>query len=195
MTITRIDPSDIAQWIQENLVSQQDQSEDGVYVSHCIPPIYQSYCKIFHPIYLDLSAPAENSSWNAADECPDMIGDKLISVSTNYGDRGSRVRWKELALKYGLKFHPEINERSLSNAFPSGSFPRSLLGPDEGTLDDTTCDRLIQILLPFTNKLLCYFYYESIATVNRVTPIVYWGQLDEISQCLNYDLLLGARYT
>lgn len=88
-------------------------------------------------------------------------------------------------MRYGLQFHPEITAESFSRRFPSRSWPRHLVGPDEGSLDLDTCDWLVKCLEPFTGPFdsgsldrRCYFYYDAVASPRR--PVTYSGDLRDV---------------
>ncbi|MBX7223854.1 MAG: hypothetical protein K1Y36_28320 [Blastocatellia bacterium] len=190
MALERIQTNDLAEWISDGtdcLLTLDDPNWRGNFVSHCIPPIFQAYCKLFHPIYTDDSVPADSGSWAAADDEPEMPG-RLVSVSTDSGPHGRRVRWQELADKFGLRFHSEFNDTSLQWVFPDNSWPRSLLGPDEGSLDAPTCRRLIEVLKPFTGDATCFFHYDLIATRGCEAEVGFRGKLEDATLCCDNDV-------
>lgn len=199
MTIERIESDEKFQWIRDGTArirSTEDTDFIGNFVSDCIPPVYAAYCKLFHPIYTNASVPAKTGSWASAEIYPwnKTIG-RLVSISTNFGPQGRRVRWQELADNFGLQFHPEFNKQSLTRVFPDQSFPRSLLGPDEGDLDSPTCLRLINNLEPYTNEQLCFFHYDLIATPELEADKSFSGELSEILDFRNDQVARGGTPT
>jgi len=189
MPLKRIQSNDLPKWIRDDtdrLLTLDGSDWRGNFVSHCIPPIFAAYCKLFHPIYTDATVPGDSGSWAAADDAPETMG-RLVSVSTDSGPHGRRVRWRELAEEFGLRFHPEFNDTSLQRVFPDNSWPRSLLGPDEGSFDTSTCRRLIDALQPFTGGATCFFHYDVIATRRCESNIAFRGNLDDAIRCCDDD--------
>ena len=133
-------------WIKENTDVPELRPEmwRGNFVSHCVPKIYPAYCKILHPIYEDLSVADRGVSWDdvkvlRVDE-GDPIDNLLNESTTIYAgpDEAStlrRISWKQLAGQLGLTFHPEINVDTFTSNFAGRSWPRYLIGPDEGNLN------------------------------------------------------------
>lgn len=194
MALERIESNDVAQWIRDNtdsLLTLEDPDWRGNFVSLCVPPNFAAYCKIFHPIYTDASVAADCGSWAAADDTPEIPG-RLVSTSTDAGPHGPRVRWRELADKYGLQFHPEYNERSLVQVFPDNSWPRSLLGPDEGSLDTSSVRRLTGALQPFTGDATCFFHYDVIATRRCESDVAFCGTLHDAIHCCDDEDVYGS---
>lgn len=148
-----------------------DASQGGVRLENLVPAVFPAYCKLFHPIYVDPEVSGRSTSWHQAESQgrPDLgvlaglrAGGTLVRESSDGRVKGERVRWRELAERYGLTFHSEIHADSLTKAF-GGSWPRYLLGPDEGRLDDETCDALVSVLGPLTGAVPCYFYYSGLS--------------------------------
>lgn len=180
-------------WIEEalpTLLESDDPAWCGNFVSHCLPAVYPAYAKIFHPIYEDDGVEDRGVSWAQADDEPEMIG-RLVSVGSGPDPSGSRVTWRDLAEELGLRFHSEVNEHSLIRAFPQKSFPRYLLGPEEGSLDRPTCQALIQALTPHASGEACFFYYVSIATPG-IEPLLFRGALPEVLQSFNLEGVYGT---
>jgi hypothetical protein len=102
-----------------------------------------------------------------------------------------RVRWSELANRYGLKFHAEINEESFTRSFRGRSWPRYILGPDEGTLDRETCDALVSALSSQGGTPSCYFYYSGLSIAydspDGYAPRLYKGSLTNVRCFLELD--------
>jgi hypothetical protein len=199
MALNRIESIDVAKWIRdgtERLLAPDDTNWHGNFVSHCVPPIFEAYSKLFHAIYTDASAVDDPRSWAAADTTIRSIGGvdlgRLQSVPSDYGPKGRRVPWRELAERFGLQFHAEFNDTSLTRVFPDNSWPRSLLGPDEGTLDEVTCQRLVEILKPFTERQSCHFHYDVIATGRCEADVAFSGELDDVIECCNDPEVRGT---
>jgi hypothetical protein len=92
------------------------------------------------------------------------------------------VLWHTLAKRYGLAFHPEFNHESFRKAFATGSWPRYLLAPAEGTLDRKTCEALISVLKPLSQTERIYFRFSDY--LMNDLPHLYSGDLNELTAFL-----------
>jgi hypothetical protein len=165
----------------------------GNVVAQCIPRVFPAYCKLFHPIHEDASIRSHDLTWDEekrANPAPVETepGRKalagILSNSLLVGRRSgveetpdTRILWRPLAEQYGLVFHPELNHESFRRAFATGSWPRYLLGPAEGTLDRKTCEALISVLAPFSQTLAIYFRFSDY--LMNDLPHLYSGDLNE----------------
>ncbi len=195
------------EWIENSLppAPKKFEAEVGITVSDYLPPNFQAYCKIFHPIYVDLSVKDKHLAWDEearrqSTELPHDLPPEIRPVLAEMQSRatliwglpdepfeGKRILWKEVAREYGLHFHPEFSERSLTSSFPTRSWPRYLIGPDEGLLDAESTHQLILLLTPFTGRQECFFYYDNFAT-RKVETLIYRGALEEVA-----DFVAGNR--
>jgi len=125
----------------------------GVSVRHCVPSKFPSYAKVFHPIYTD----------------PPSRG----------RIKGKRVLWRELAQRFSLEFHPEINASFFAPVSQEGTWIENLIGPDKGHLDEDTCGVLIDTLERFTGQHQCWFYYTGIS-ISGYEPRLYHGDIQDI---------------
>src|SRR5437899_1572162 len=163
--VTDLAPS---KWIDENtdtLLAGTNPEWRGNFVSHCVPSIYSAYLKILHPIYEDLSISDRSITWNDLKEMPSdpndpvdqLLGEATIVYGGEYQtDSLRRIRWKELADQRGLIFHPEINVDTFTRSFEERSWPRYLIGPDEGLLEDESCKRIVDTLASSADSQKCY---------------------------------------
>lgn len=170
----------------------------GNVVAQCIPRVFPAYCKLFHPIHEDASTRSHYLTWNeekSANPAPleTEPGKKalaaLLSDSVLVGrcsgveeTQEARVLWRTLAERYGLTFHPEFNPESFRKVFKTGSWPRYLLGPAEGTLDRKTCEALISVLKPFSHAQAIYFRFSDYL-INDL-PHLYSGDLGDLTTFL-----------
>jgi len=168
-------------WIGE--CTDQDSHPESIwgFVSEYLPGTYAAYCKIFHAIYEDFAVTDKSITW-------DEVRSK---GSLESSDQIERVTWQDLATRYSLKFHAEINQDSFALNFPKGSWPRHLIAPREGTLDEEECTQLVAVLSPFTIDQSCHFYYDSIVrtTDDGNVGTLYQGELarvDELSDAGDY---------
>ena len=165
-------------------------------VAHCIPPIFPRYVKILHPIYEDLSVQNEDLTWQddagvkpavSQTEIGQIIQDALSRSTLVYGgvEPGShpvRIRWAELARRLGMPFAPTLSSWSFTRRFPGGSWPRRLIGPDEGTLASVERDALISVLRRHTNPDRCFFHFWYLATSEWTEDLLFEGSLNDAGQ-------------
>ena len=161
-------------WIAEHTDQSLHQESPWSYVCEYLPVNYPAYCKIFHAIYEDLSITDKAVTW-------DEVRPKGSSDSS---DEVKRVKWQDLAAEYSLEFHPEMNQDSFALNFPKGSWPRYLIAPREGTLDEEECPGLVHVLAPFSNDQPCYFFYDPLArsAANDFVGVLYHGDLDGVDE-------------
>ena len=127
-----------AEWIRDGRVPLERVAFPPVRVHNCVPPLFEAWRKVLHPIY----------------RAVDIDGHVM---------RGERVRWEELAREVGLKFHPEIHDASWATVFPAGRWPARLRAPRTGTLDAEACIALVEILEAHTQAESCFFYYTGVS--------------------------------
>jgi len=185
----------------------------GFGIARLLPPVFSAYRKILHVNHVDLSVTDRSLSWHqaagrtrldrsAAPDTPEDIPTKEIVeglVSRGMIERGvpegpfpnSRVRWRDLATQYSVDFTPQITDAAFTAVFPGRSWPRYLVGPHEGTLDEEGCRRLCEILAPLTGTQRCFFYYELIAT-RSMEALLYSGHLDEVSTTCGIEAAQGT---
>lgn len=208
--LERINDLSATDWIRKKVDSLENfESRGGNYVTHCIPNVFESYCKVFHNIYEDTSINDKTVTWDDLHkqkpvDLEDPVQKVLNDATTVYGrdfdhDNVIRVRWKVLAERYNLLFHDEMNVDSFSRNFPTGSWPRYLIGPDEGMLDGSTCKEIVRSIAISTSDFdlsqECFFLYDLIATATYDSDLLYNGplksifdtyQLDEVSSTPTY---------
>jgi hypothetical protein len=196
---------DLAQseWIANSRAPMPTEPYSPVRVSNCLPCGFPAYRKLFHPIYVDPTVSDLSVSWHqaASSEHPSVGvagGGTLVRESSHGREKGERVCWQHLAKRYELKFHPEINDSSFKKAFPDGSWPRYLLGPDEGTLDQETCDALVSALSQPLGDKSCFFYYSGMSVLcgpDYYAPRLYKGALtDVLAFFMTDDVIASPEY-
>jgi hypothetical protein len=165
-------------------------------VAHCIPPIFPCYAKIFHPIYEDLSVQDRRLTWHedarAEPAAPrtqvdQSIQDALSGSTVVYGaaepgSRPVRIRWAELARQLGMPFAPTLSSWSFTRRFPGGSWPKYLIGPQEGNLASVEQGALTSILHRNTNIDRCFFHFWFLATSDWKEDLLFEGSLDDASR-------------
>ncbi len=158
-------------WIGKS--TNQDAHPESIwgFVSEFLPVTYAAYCKIFHAIYEDLAVTDKSATW-------EELG---VKGDLDSSDQIERVTWQDLTTRCSLQFHSEINQDSFALNFPKGSWPRHLIAPREGTLDEEESPQLATVLTPFTNDQPCCFYYTSIANAGD-SETLYQGELTEVDE-------------
>lgn len=191
--LERMADLETASWIEgalPSLLQWDDPAWRGNFVSHCLPSVFSNYAKVFHPIYADDAVEDRSVSWAQSDDRPETIG-RLVSVGPGPDPSGRRVTWQSLAEGLGLTFHSEINDQSLERGFPDKSFPRYLLGPEEGSLDRPMCQTLVHALTPYTKSEACFFYYVAIATPG-IEPLLFRGALSDVFESFDLEGVYGT---
>lgn len=192
-----------ASWFKKHLDKIEENRElwNGNFVSHVVPSIYPAYCKIFHPIYEDLSIKDHSISWNDvakrdAKPSDDPVDALLAKSVTVYGgeydpENTRRVKWQDLAAEYGLVFHSEFNVDSFSRNFRGFSFPRYLIGPEEGNLNSETCREIVKSIAIATSDFKasqkCVFHYDLIATQTCENDKLFEGQLIDVFKTVDLE--------
>ena len=110
-----------------------------------------------------------------------------IWVGAANGDskESARVLWANLASRCGLKFHPEINDYYFRLAISDREFVKNLRGPEEGNLDDATCQAILESVRHARGSEHCWFYYSGIRPPFETR--LYGGSLDEVLLCSSLD--------
>lgn|SRR3989442_323405 len=182
-------------WITENTdLLNEKQRKEGVFVSNCVPKGYTAYCKLFHSIFEDLSVTDRTLTWNdvKGQENIHALGSIVTSATPKMPFSGRRIRWQELAERYHLTFHPEIDCNTFTRNFPGRSWPRYLVAPSEGSLDNDICDRLAGLLKPFTGTQKCYFHYDLISTRKNESDLLFEGILGDVVQTYDLEEVYGS---
>lgn len=194
-------------WITEGVANLAPGTNHTV--AHCIPPIFSSYTKILHPIYEDLSIQNKELTWQEEDKAKapmpvpktetertlaDILsGSTLVYGGSHAGSRLARIRWADLAGRLGLSVGPTISAQSFTRKFPGGSWPRHLIGPEEGYINGPEREALASVLCRHTNVDRVFFHFWLLATTNWESDKLFEGLLDEVS--LFPDEALGVRRT
>ena len=191
-------------WITEGVAGAR-----GGTVAGCLPALFPAYAKIFHPIYEDLSVQDDQLTWDQADKASaaapepetetgrilaDVLGGStLVYGGASPGARLVRIRWAELAGRLGVPFVPTLSAASFTRRFPSGSWPRHLVGPDEGSLAGPERDELISVLRGHTNAGRILYRFWFLATAGWDRDKLFEGSLGEASLFPSDEL--GVRCT
>ena len=155
-------------WISASrwpLGSREDRG-DGHTIRHLLPDSFESYYKILHPMYRDTSVADESRKWRREDKFRDR---DLV-----------RITWKELAKKFGVPYHRQINPHAFGRTL-EGGWPRYIVSASEGELDAPYLARLGQVLSRHTSSTCWYFEYFQVATEFILTDELYVGELSDLA--------------
>ncbi len=184
------------EWIVEGV--RQKTPENNYTVAHCIPPIFPSYAKIFHPISEDSAVQSDTLTWqeDAQNFTPQPgipkspathVVQEFIERSTLvYGgarpnSRLVRIRWAQLAWRLGLPFTVTLSSWSFTRRFPGRSWPKRLIGPKEGSLEGPERDALVSVLHRHTKVDCCFFHVWLLATNEWREDLLFEGGLRDAS--------------
>lgn len=181
------------EWITSGVIPPIERVDgqpwSGTTVSNCVPPVFSAYAKVLHPIYEDLTIEDSTLSWDDVDKGrrspSDLVEElkqsaKLVYVTPDGQRPLRRVRWAELAQRYGLQYTPELMAETFTRIFPGASWPRHLFGPTEGSLDEEMRDALVEILKDRTESGDCYFHFWFMATRELEQDLLYRGPIGEV---------------
>lgn len=159
----------------------------GNFVSHLLPPVFESYAKLLHKIeghYEFIDEPLSPPE-NAILRIPSCEPLKSFVRSRRADPQeSSRIRWKELAELLNVPFSPAINHEWYRKKLPDPwCWPRLLSGPSDGHLSQEECETLVSVLKPFTAKQGCFFRFSDIPFYTRSgEPQLFRSELDEVSE-------------
>jgi hypothetical protein len=175
-------------WIRtgrDELASGRTPDWRGNFVSHLIPPVFESYAKLLHGIqahYEFVDQPL-SAAENAILRIPTCEPLRSFVEGRRADPRGSRIRWKELADLLDVPFAPAINHEWYRQKLKDPwCWPRLLSGPDEGYLSEEECQALASRLKSVVDGEDCFFRFSDIpfyAPVRAGEPQMFRGTLDE----------------
>ncbi len=192
---------DPCRWITDNVT----ELSAGVpaTVTHCVPPVFPLYAKVFHAVHEDPSVRDRALTWHEAEtrslgpDAAPVEGAARSRLVYGGADRASRlvpIRWAELAGRYGIAFVPTLSSWSFTRLFPGSSWPRHLVGPIEASLTAPERDALVAVLRRHTAVDRVLFRFWVLATTDWGGGDKLWeGVLDDVASFP--DEALGARTT
>lgn len=130
----------------------------GVRVDRCLPA-FEAYVKVLHPIWLTEAGRGPKEP--------------------------SRILWVDLARRNGLQFHSEMNANYFHLASSGRELGGDIQGPDEGRLDDVTCQAILESIRSIKGSEQCLFYYSGIGPPHETT--LYKGFLEDVLLCFKLD--------
>lgn len=174
----------------------------GARVSEFLPDQFEAYVKVLHPIYVDEGVVDRSVTWDQVDKRQRAPGrtphdrvDEVIADATLVGGgpeettSSSRIRWAELAERYGVRVGPELDKETFTDAF-GGSWPRYLFLPEEGDLEEALLRVLVDHLANHTGPdEPCVFYYWLLKTDHLDWERVFEGALRSVlHEPANWDV-------
>jgi hypothetical protein len=189
-----VDANASISWMLSSLVpvaGRRDANWSGNRINCCLPSGYAVYLKVFHEILEDLSVSDRSATWNdesSRDTPKSAFEERLQDVLSNSVLERSapdepfpsrRISWADLAARYGLTFHPELSHSSFSRRFPGRSWPRYLVGPEEGSLSAEEFPALIECLLSRSDGQDVYIYWGLPCEVRGKDPVCLRGSLHD----------------
>ena len=150
------------EWISESLWKPGERVDggDGHTIRHLLPDQFESYYKILHPMYRDTSVSDTTRTWRN--------NDRIIDRNLE------RVSWRDVANKYSVPYHRQINSYAYTAAF-GGKWPRYLVAADEGTLDRVLLSAVSDVLARYTSSTKWYCEYFLVATKELRSDELYVG--------------------
>lgn len=174
---------ELAKWIEDETLQRttDDFKLHGCTIGHCIPPNFESYCKIFHPFEAtndeeDILEPykeyGQQVSLNILNDSQgiqitetrkdgtiiDIFERQQERLKEYNSKKWNFVAWKSIADKYGLTFHNEINPQTYVDKFQKIGWQRNLNFPSEGYLPRQILIKLLALLNDKSQSDEVYIY-------------------------------------
>ena len=174
--VKKIAYEEFQEWIRE--LRNQHYGAKNNYLLRREMSSFEAFCKIFHPIYEDLSIKDQKVSWDEYFRSNEQTSNKSepesndpeileivreSTLSRGWPDgpfQSKRIMWRTLTERYGLNFNEDLCTSTFDRIFPKKSWPRYLVGPQEGELDLDSLNLLCDILRVFTTCHKCFLYSE-----------------------------------
>jgi hypothetical protein len=156
---------------------------EGNFVSHLIPPIFESYSKILHRIearYEHIDHPLTPAE-NAILRIPTCEPLRSFIEKRRANSLKCRIKWRELAHLLNVPFMSEIcHEWYRKKMEDAWCWPRLLSGPGDGKLSEDECTELSSMLMQFTQSEECFFRFSDIPFYASPGPQLFAGTLSEV---------------
>ncbi len=174
---------DIAKWLEDETLyrTTDDFKLNGCTIGHCIPPKFESYCKIFHPFevtpdeadvlepnkdygqHISLTISKDSQGLQITERKKDGttidIFERQQEQRKEYNlKKWDFVSWKSIADKYSLTFHNEINPQTYVDKFQRIGWQRNLSFPSEGYLPRQILTTLLTLLNNQSSSDEVYIY-------------------------------------
>lgn len=186
MSVMQPCPDGEFDWIRsgrEELLPIDAPNWRGNFVSHLLPPRFDSYAKILHRIEaryenIDNRLSAREISLLEGPSCMKL---RSFVESLREQRRGPRIKWKTLAQLLRVPFEPEIcHEWFRASLKEPACWPRFLYGPAEGNLNAEEVSEVVSVLRRFTGDQDCFFRFSAMPFIPSDRPILFRGVLEEI---------------
>jgi len=185
------------EWIRagrETSLPRQGPNWPGICVSHLMPTPFAAYAKILHIIeasYKNIDDPHPLTEREIAIlKIPPCTKLRSFVESLRIEGRGQRIRWRTLAQLLGVPFEPEISHEWFRAIMEEPiCWPRFLLGPDDGNLNEEELSAVLSILRDFSGSQDCLFRFSEIPFIGTAKPLLFLGSLDELG-----TLLVNGKY-
>ena len=168
---------------------------NGNFVSHLMPPVFESYAKLLHRIqahyqFIDYPLSASENAVLGITACKTL---KSFVERRRTASQGTRIRWKELAELLHVPFAPAINHEWYRKRLADPwCWPGLLSGPDEGFLTEEECWTLAARLKLLEGDQECFFRFSDIpfyAPPNSGKPQLFRGSLENVCRVQNEERL------
>ena len=186
-------------WIEDGLRSPFGAPPEGDHALRTldmVPPRFPAYAKILHPIFEDPDA--GEGSWDQTDKVrralegaswlDDVLAaSRLVRVGVDGGSQGAlrRIRWSDVASELGLAYGPALSTNDLDRAWPGGSWPARLLGPEEGDLGAGILSVIVEAIRVDGDPGPCFFWWWVVACIHEFDPeaprdLLFHGRLHDL---------------
>lgn len=185
MAMKRLHSDEAYKWL-EVIKCDFSHDEQPCRVSCRLPSGYESYTKIFHPIYERVGIDDVDLTWNDI-KVPDLYESPelqaLMQDSTAVyqvepdSEQTRRILWSEMCEKYRVPFSSLLSSDSFTRAFPKKSWPVGLFGPEDGALDTESCSALVSVLTKLSRDDTIFFEYDAHAWPPDWDPKIEWSDM------------------
>lgn len=165
-------PIDIAKWIEDGKLHRtaRDFESNGCNVGQCIPPIFDAYCKIFHPFEFTYDEPDILEIRNESIQKETLTTNDILQRHEQWlkeynSKQWNFTSWKGIADKYGLIFHSQINQKTFAKKFQKIGWQKNLIFPNEGYLPRQLLMELLNILKLQTASNEVFIYQMAPHTI------------------------------
>ncbi|WP_079480285.1 hypothetical protein [Halobacillus salinus] len=164
-------------WLHKHLRTESDIPA----VQKVMPVIYERYCKVMNPAYLDQEAPEGYRFWSdhSVEDDPSFV-------------LGEELTFQEIAKRYDIPYTNEISTAAIARYL--GGIPRELVTPEEGNIDEKVLPKVVELVRSFTNGPL-FFHYDLLSLKGDFMKDYgryFKGELDDVYKFTEDDRVLGS---
>ena len=140
-------------------------------VASLFPQAYPAYTKLFHAMFEDPVHSGSDATWEEEDGATEQLDWQEqfgLELPGQLGRTGShdvdtasarRIWWQDTVDQQLLD--ARANWRTLGRSFPEVSWPRRIIGPDEGRLDPVSLTALIRCVVNSGAEPSCVMFLED----------------------------------